>query len=96
MANDPFASEKERSAERGSESSGALKSVAQAESLMQIAFVLPSGLLVGWGMGWCADHYLHWHWAPVVGLLLGIAGGMVSAVRMAVQAMNSKNVRGRR
>jgi len=74
--------------------SAPLKSLAQAESVMQIAFVLPSALVVGWGMGWCVDHFLHIHWAIVVGLVLGLAAGMVSAIRMATQAMNMLGKRG--
>lgn len=55
---------------------------------MQIAFVLPCAMVLGWGAGWCFDHYLHTHWGVAVGLVLGIVAGMVSAIRMAVAAMN--------
>ena len=65
------------------------KSLAQAESVMQIAFVMPCALMVGWGMGWCVDHFFHIHWAIAVGLVLGVIAGMVSAIRMAIQAMNT-------
>jgi ATP synthase protein I len=74
--------------------SAPLKGLAQAESVMQIAFVLPCALVVGWGMGWCVDHFLHIHWAIVVGIVLGLAAGMVSAIRMATQAMNTLGKRG--
>ena len=66
-----------------------MKSLAQAESVMQIAFVMPCALVVGWGMGWCVDHFFHVHWAIAVGLVLGVIAGMVSAIRMAIQAMNT-------
>ena len=59
-----------------------------AERLMQIAFVLPCAMLLGWAAGWAVDHYFHMHWAIGVGLVLGIVAGMVSAIRMAMQAMN--------
>ena len=74
--------------------SAPLKGLAQAESVMQIAFVLPCALVVGWGMGWCVDHFLHIHWAIVVGIVLGLAAGMMSAIRMAAQAMNTLGKRG--
>lgn len=80
----------------GPKPSAPLKSLAQAESVMQIAFVLPCALVVGWGMGWCVDHFLHVHWAILVGLVLGLVAGMVSAIRMASQAMNSLGNRGRK
>jgi F0F1-type ATP synthase assembly protein I len=64
-----------------------MKSLAQAEDLMQIAFVLPCGMLLGWGAGYVADKILHTHWATVTGLVLGIVVGMVSVVRTAMRAM---------
>lgn len=64
-----------------------MKSLTQAEDLMQIAFVLPCGMLLGWGAGYVADRILHAHWATVTGLILGIVLGMVSVVRIAMRAM---------
>ena len=61
----------------------------QAERLMQIAFILPCAVLIGWGAGWWVDDHFHTHWATITGLLLGIASGMLSAVRMALAAGNS-------
>ena len=71
-----------------------MHSLVQAEQIMQIAFVLPCALVVGWGMGWCVDHFLHTHWATIVGMMLGIVAGMVSAIRMAMVAMNSVSGKG--
>jgi ATP synthase protein I len=68
-------------------SSSGLNSLVQAERLMQIAFVLPCAMLLGWAAGWAVDHYFHLHWAVAVGLVLGIVAGMVSAIRMAMDAM---------
>ncbi len=65
---------------------GGLATLVQAERLMQIAFVLPCALLIGWGAGWWVDHHFHWHWATIAGLILGMAAGMVSVVRMALAA----------
>jgi ATP synthase protein I len=74
--------------------SGGLDSLVQAEKVMQIAFVLPCALLVGWGMGWCVDTFLHIHWAIIAGIILGLVAGMVSVIRMATAAMNSLSNRG--
>ena len=68
---------------RGSE---ALRGLAQAESLMQIALILPCALVIGWGAGWWIDHRFHSHWATLTGLILGLISGMVSVVRMALAA----------
>ena len=69
-------------------------SLVQAEKIMQIAFVLPCAMVLGWGAGWCFDHFLHTHWGVAAGLVLGIVAGMVSAIRMAVAAMNPPSSRG--
>jgi F0F1-type ATP synthase assembly protein I len=71
-----------------------MRSLVQAEKVMQIAFVLPCAMLLGWGLGWCVDHYFHCSWATVVGLVLGLVAGMVSVIRTAVTAMNSISDRG--
>ena len=70
-----------------------LNSYVQAERLMQIAFVLPCALLIGWGAGWCFDHFLHTRWGTAIGLVLGIVAGMTSVIRTAMDAMNSVSSR---
>jgi ATP synthase protein I len=73
-----------------------LQSLVQAEKLMQIAFVLPCAMVIGWGAGWCVDHFLHTHWGVIAGLILGLVAGMVSVIRMAMEAMNSLSGQGRK
>jgi ATP synthase protein I len=68
-------------------------SLVQAERLLQIAFILPCAMLIGWGAGWWLDHHFHMHWATLVGLIVGIAAGMLSAIRMALDAGNPKGRR---
>jgi ATP synthase protein I len=75
---------------------GGLDSLVQAEKLMQIAFVLPCAMLVGWGMGWGVDTLFHVHGAVIVGVILGLVAGMVSVIRMATAAMHSLSKRGRK
>jgi ATP synthase protein I len=77
-------------------SSSGLQSLVQAEKLLQIAFVLPCAMLIGWGAGWWVDNHFHTHWASIAGLVLGIAAGMVSAIRMALAAGNSPATKGRK
>jgi ATP synthase protein I len=86
--NRPIPEDKSRSqSPRGG--SGGVNSLVQAERLMQIAFVLPCAMIVGWGAGWCIDHFFHTSWATFTGLIFGIIAGMVTAIRMAMAAMNS-------
>jgi ATP synthase protein I len=75
--------------ERKPQKSPGLHSLVQAEKVMQIAFILPCAMVLGWGAGWCVDHFLHTHWATFAGLIFGIVAGMVTAIRMAMDAMNS-------
>jgi ATP synthase protein I len=73
--------------------SGGLKSLAQAERLMQIALVLPCGMVLGWGLGWWIDHHFHSHWATITGVIVGISAGMVGAIRMGLAAGNAADTR---
>jgi len=47
----------------------------------QLAFMLPAGTVAGWLLGSALDRWLHTSWISVVGLLLGIAGGMIELIR---------------
>jgi ATP synthase protein I len=66
--------------------SGGLNTLVQAERLLQIAFVLPAALLIGWGGGALLDRWLHQHWIYIVGLIFGAIAGMVEVVRQALHA----------
>jgi ATP synthase protein I len=65
---------------------GGLKSLVQAERLLQIALVLPIAVLIGWFFGAMLDRWLHQSWITVVGIVLGMIAGMLEAVRMALAA----------
>ncbi|MBV8632139.1 MAG: AtpZ/AtpI family protein [Silvibacterium sp.] len=67
-----------------------MNTLVQAESLLQIAFVLPAAVLIGWGAGALLDKRLHTHWIYIVGLLFGSAAGLVEVVRQALRAGNEK------
>jgi len=47
----------------------------------QLAFMLPAGTVAGWLLGSALDRWLHTSWISVVGLLLGIAAGMIELIR---------------
>jgi hypothetical protein len=59
-----------------------VKSLAEAEKLMQIAILLPSSAFIGWLIGaWLGSH-LHQPWMPVAGILFGGISGLVYVVRL--------------
>ena len=47
----------------------------------QIAFMLPAGTVAGWLLGSALDRWLHTSWISVVGLILGVAAGMIELIR---------------
>ncbi len=47
----------------------------------QLAFMLPAATVAGWLIGSALDKWLHVTWISIVGLLLGIAGGMIELIR---------------
>jgi F0F1-type ATP synthase assembly protein I len=71
--------------------SGAVQNLAQAERLLQIAFVMPCAMVLCWGAGWWLDHHFHTKWAGIAGLVFGIIAGMVSAIRLALDAGKAPN-----
>jgi F0F1-type ATP synthase assembly protein I len=71
-----------------SQSSGAMKSLVQVESLVQLALMLPVGTVVGWAIGLGLDKWLHQHWIYIVGLILGAAAGFVEIFRVVFKQMN--------
>jgi len=67
-------------------SSGGLGSLVEAEKLMQIAMVMPSAVLVGWGLGYLGDHKLHLRWMTASGVIFGCVAGLVYVIQLAFAA----------
>lgn len=70
-----------------SQASGAMKSLVQVESLIQLALMLPVGTVVGWAIGLGLDKWLHQHWIYILGLILGAAAGFVEIFRVVFKQM---------
>jgi ATP synthase protein I len=66
-----------------------LQSLVQAEKLLQIAFVLPSAMIIGWLAGAWADSKLHQSWITILGIIFGCISGLVYVVRLAMDAEKS-------
>jgi ATP synthase protein I len=62
--------------------SGAMKSLVQVESLIQLALMLPVATVVGWLIGVGLDKWLGQHWIYIPGLILGAAAGFVQIFRV--------------
>ncbi len=66
---------------------GTLGDIVKAESMIQLAFALPIGCLVGWFLGHWLDGKLHQGWIGVTGILLGAAGGFIQIYNTASKFM---------
>jgi F0F1-type ATP synthase assembly protein I len=69
-----------------SKPSQGMAAVIQAETLIQIAFVLPSAAVIGWLGGAFLDSKLHQNWIGIFGLVFGFVAGMVYVIRLAFSA----------
>ena len=69
-----------------SKAAGGFQSLVQAEKLMQIAFVLPSAMVIGWLLGAWGDLKLHQSWMTIVGVIFGCISGLVYVIRLAMDA----------
>ncbi len=52
----------------------------------EIGFMIPAAVIVGYFLGWVADHFLHTHWLYMVGIIFGAVAGFVSMIRRALRA----------
>jgi F0F1-type ATP synthase assembly protein I len=60
-----------------------LKDFAKAESMIQLAIIMPAACVIGWLMGAAMDRWLHTDWIYVVGILVGAVAGFVQIYRVA-------------
>jgi F0F1-type ATP synthase assembly protein I len=73
------------SKQRSGISSG-ISGLVEAEKLMQVAFVLPAAVFVGWAGGWWLGNTFHQKWIEIVGVVFGCITGLVYVIQMAVLA----------
>ena len=67
------------------ENPSGLKALVKAESMVQLALVLPAAVLVGLGIGTLLDHWLHQQWIYLAGIGLGAVAGFTHIIRTAIQ-----------
>ena len=69
-----------------SKGSGALRGYVEAEKLIQLVFVLPAAVVLGWGIGWWADSCLDQHWIAIAGIVFGSVAGLFYVIQTVVAA----------
>lgn len=70
------------------ERSGLAQAVSGAERILEVAFIMPAALAIGWLGGWALDKWLHQHWIYIVGILFGFVAGFIEVLRSAMRASN--------
>ncbi|MBV8729362.1 MAG: AtpZ/AtpI family protein [Acidobacteriia bacterium] len=48
---------------------------------LSLALTLPASVLAGYILGSFGDHFLHTTFLKVIGILLGMAGGLIQIIR---------------
>jgi F0F1-type ATP synthase assembly protein I len=56
--------------------------VAGAERILEIAFIMPAALVIGWLIGAGLDKWLHQHWIYLVGIVFGCIAGFIQIFRL--------------
>jgi hypothetical protein len=67
-----------------------IKSLVEAEKLMQIAVLLPLSAFLGWLLGAWLGHLLNQSWLPLAGILFGGFLGLFYVVRLGMSNTGSK------
>jgi uncharacterized membrane protein YfcA len=63
---------------------GAFRNLVEAEKLMQVAFVLPTALVICWFLGWWLANHTHQKWMEIAGIVFGCVVGLVYVIQMAI------------
>lgn len=55
-----------------------------AEKYIQLGLTIPAASVIGWILGDVLQHWLHWGWLPLGGLVFGSVAGLVYFIRTAL------------
>jgi hypothetical protein len=64
-----------------------LQNYVKAETMVQIALSIPSGIFVGWLIGAWLNRHFHREWIVPVGVFAGAIGGLVQMITLAARYM---------
>ncbi|HEY4358861.1 MAG TPA: AtpZ/AtpI family protein [Acidobacteriaceae bacterium] len=74
-------------ADGGNKGGGIFGDLVKAESMVQIALVLPAACVIGGLGGTWLDKHFGTHWMAVAGILLGTVAGFIQIYRIASHYM---------
>lgn len=55
-----------------------------AEKYIQMGLTIPAASVIGWILGEVLQHWLHWGWLPLGGLVFGSVAGLAYFIRTAL------------
>jgi F0F1-type ATP synthase assembly protein I len=67
----------------GPKRSGTLSDLVKAESMIQLALVLPAACVIGGLLGTWGDKHFHTGWMTITGLFIGAAAGFIQIYKVA-------------
>jgi hypothetical protein len=73
--------------------SSGMGSLIEAEKLMQVAFVLPTALVICWALGWWLANRTHQKWIEIAGIVFGCIVGLVYVIQMAIAVEKRTSMR---
>ena len=56
----------------------------QAEKMIELGITLPVATVLGWLIGEALDKKFHTSWISIVGLMLGVAAGLIRLIQRAL------------
>lgn len=59
----------------------------KAESMIQLAIIMPAACVIGWFLGSLMDRWLHTDWIYVLGIAVGAVAGFIQIYRVAAGYM---------
>ncbi|HUZ05635.1 MAG TPA: AtpZ/AtpI family protein [Acidobacteriaceae bacterium] len=87
----PASSQPGKESSSSSERRTVLGGLVRAESLLQIALILPLSAIIGWVLGDAIGRHFHTAWPAIVGLLFGVIAGFIQMIRIANKANRTNN-----
>jgi F0F1-type ATP synthase assembly protein I len=64
------------------------RGIAGYERVLEIAFIMPAALVVGWLIGAGLDKLFHQHWIYILGIVVGFVAGFIEVLRSAIRYSN--------
>ncbi len=62
----------------------------EIEKMVQLGFMFPAAIFIGWAMGWLLDRWLGTHWIRIAGLVVGMIAPIVKFLQYGLDPKNQQ------